>query len=280
MRFTVSFAAAALVALAPAVACAQTAPAGSKLDGDHITVGGGAVYGPSYEGSDDYVVSPFPVVRGRVHGIEINPRAAGIALDLIPDGEHPKVGFQLGPVATYSGNRHRQIKDPVVRAAGKLKEAIGVGVNAGITAYGLLNDFDSVTVSADAVWNVNKAHRGLVITPSVSYLTPLSRGTVITLGVHAKHVDDDYADYYYSVSPAQNAASGLPLYQAKGGWASYGAAALVGIDFDGDLTNGGLAGFVAGSYDKLTEDARRTPYTSLRGDADQWLVALGLAYTF
>lgn len=274
--------AAAAGALAPLPALAQTAPEGSILDGDHITVGAGGVYGPSYEGSDDYVFSPFPIVQGRLKGVVITPRPGGVALDLVRDSEDAKVGFQLGPVASYSGNRKRQVEDDVVKATGKLKESIDIGVNAGFTVYKLLSGYDSLTFSADAKWNVNKAHRGAVISPMVSYATPLSKGALVVVGATAKHVDDDYADYYYSVTPAQSAASGgaLPVYQAKGGWVSYGANALVGVDLDGDLTNGGLAVFALGAYNRLTNDAKRTPFTSLRGDANQWYGGAGVAFTF
>ena len=75
-------------------------------------------------------------------------------------------------------------------------------------------------------------------------------------------------------------ASGLPSFQASSGWKNVGVNALVGVDFDGDLTNGGLAGFVTGGYTKLLNDAKRTPLTSIRGDADQWLAGAGLAFTF
>lgn len=283
MRFAMSLAA-SLLALVPAAAFAQAenAPEESKLDGDYLVVGVGGIYGPSYEGSDDHVFSPFPIVKGSLAGIDINPRPGGIGLDLIPDGDHPKVGLQFGPVATYTGNRHRQIKDPVVRAAGKLKESIDVGFNAGFSVYELLNPYDSLTFSADAKWNINDSHHGTVINPGIGYTTPLSKGMVVSIGANLKHVDDDYADFYYSVSPAQSAATGgvLPVYQAKGGWVSYGANALVGLDLDGDLTNGGLSLFALGGYSKLMGDAKRTPYTSLRGDDNQWTVGGGVSYTF
>lgn len=278
--------AASLLALAPAAAFAQdgdgNAPAGSKLDGDYLVVGAGGIYGPSYEGSDDQVFSPIPIVQGRIGGVEINPRAGGIGLDIIPDDKDAKVGLQFGPVVSYTGNRHRQIKDPVVRASGKLKEAIDVGFNAGFTVYDLLSDYDSLTFSADAKWNVNKAHKGTVITPQVSYATPLSKGSLLVVGANLKHVDDDYADYYYSVNPGQSAATGgiLPVYQAKGGWVGYGGSALLAYDLDGDLTNGGLSLFAIGNYTRLTGDAKRTPFTSLRGSANQWTVGGGVAYTF
>ena len=269
-----------LAAPIPAYAQSDVAPEGSVFDGDYLMVGIGAAYGPSYEGSDDYIVSPIPAVLGKIRGIEITPRKGGIALDLIPDGQDPKIGFSFGPVASYSSKRHSHIKDPVVRAAGKLKESIDLGVNGGVTFYKLLNAYDSVTVSADVEWNANSASRGMIVTPGINYITPLSRAALVTVRLDAKHVDDDYANYYYSVSPAQSIASGLPAFQAKGGWASAGASALIGYDLDGDLLNGGLVLFVGANYERLMEDAKRTPYTAIRGSADQWTVGTGLAYTF
>lgn len=280
-----------ILSLAAGVAAVQASPARAQaqppeivaenvLDGDHLTVGVGGVYGPSYEGSDDYVFSPFPIVQGSLRGIGINPRQGGVALDLIRGAKEDKVSLSFGPLATYSGNRRRQIEDPVVRAAGKLKSALDVGFSAGFTINRLLNDYDGLTVAVDAEWNVNKAHRGAEVSPQIGYTTPLSRGVLLAVGVSAEHVDDDYADYYYGVTPAQSLASGLPTFAAKGGWVSYGANALVGVDLDGDLLNGGFALFALGSYSRLTGDAKRTPYTALRGDADQWSVGAGVAYTF
>lgn len=268
--------------LVPAAAHAQTAvaPEDSVLSGDHLTIGAGAVYGPSYEGSDDHVVTPVPVVQGRLKGIDITPRPGGVALDFIADGDDPRIGFSLGPVATYSGNRKRQIEDPVVRSLGKLDAAIDVGVNAGVTFYKPLHDYDSLTVSVDVKWDVAGAHGGMIVIPQVSYFTPLSRAAFVNFGVSAKHVDDDYGDYYYSVSPAQSAASGLPVFQGKGGWVKAGANLLAGYDLDGNLLNGGFSIIALASYDRLMGNAKRTPFTSIRGDADQWLIGAGLGYTF
>jgi outer membrane scaffolding protein for murein synthesis (MipA/OmpV family) len=60
------------------------------------------------------------------------------------------------------------------------------------------------------------------ISPSLNYITPLSKKLIATISISAKHVNRDYANYYYSVSGQQSLASGLPLYQARGGWASVG----------------------------------------------------------
>lgn len=268
--------------MAPGVALAQSAvvPEDTALDGDYLTVGVGAIYGPSYEGSDDYVATPVPVVMGKLKGIEITPRPGGAALNVLPDGKDTKVGFSFGPVATYSGNRNSQIEDPVVRSLGKLDAALYLGGNAGVTVYRLLHGYDSLTASADVKWDVAGAHGGMVVIPQISYFTPLSQGAIVTLNVSAKHVDGDYADYYYTVTPEQSADSGLPQFDAKGGWASMGAGFLAGYDLDGNLLNGGAAIFLLGSYNRLLNDAKRTPFTAIRGDADQWLIGAGVGYTF
>lgn len=259
---------------------AQEAPEENVLDGDYLTVGVGAVYVPTYRGSDDYVVSPVPLVRGHFKGVDINPRVAGVALDFIQDPKDAKIGFSLGPVATYSANRAGRIKDPVVRAAGKLDPAIEVGFNAGITAYKLLSDYDALTVSADVKWDVNGAYKGMTVNPAISYATPLSTALVGVLAVSARRVDNDFASYYYSVTPLQNAASGLPVYRAKGGWDSVNTSLLLAYDLSGDVRDGGLSLFGVANYSRMLNDAKDTPFTSIRGDANQWIIGGGVAYTF
>lgn len=273
---------AAAAFLAPAAAFAQSDPAAEEnvRDGDYLTVGVGAVYGPSYDGSDDMVATPIPMVMGKISGIVITPRSGGLGIDLIPDAKDARIGLSAGPVISYSRNRSRQIKDPVVRAAGKLDDAIEVGGMGGVTAYGLLNPYDGLTVSGDVRWDVAGAHKGMMWSPSISYFTPLSKGTLVALSVSARHVDDDYAQYYYSVTPGQSAASGLPQFNAKGGWDSAGVSLLGSYDLDNNLLNGGFALFGLVSYSRMLNDGKDTPYTSLRGDADQWLFGAGVGYTF
>ena len=67
---------------------------------------------------------------------------------------------------------------------------------------------------------------------------------------------------------------------AVGGWKSFGASFLGGVDLSGDARDGGWGAFGLVSYSKLTGDAKRSPVTSIRGDADQWFLAAGISYTF
>lgn len=264
-------------------ATAETAPsAGTVFDDNWLTIGAGGALTASYDGSDDYVLTPLPLVQGKLGGVSINPRAAGIALDFIPDAAG-KTGFSLGVAARLNRNRAVQIKDDVVAAYGELDTAIEVGPTVGVTIPGVLHQYDSLSLNADVLWDVAGAHGGMTINPSVTYFTPLSRAVAASFALSARRVDDDYAAYYYSVPvapPSVPAGSRLPVYNARGGFDKAGANLLVGFDFDGDLTNGGLAAFVLGGYSRMLGDAADTPFTSIRGSRDQWFLGAGLGFTF
>lgn len=254
----------------------------SVFDGDWFTIGAGVAYNASYDGSDDYVITPLPFLQGKLGGVAINPRPAGIALDFIDDAAGAPVSVSLGVAGRVNRNRVSQIKDPVVSAYGKLETAIEVGPTAGLSFNGVLNQYDSLSLGVDALWDVNGAHKGMTVTPSITYFTPVSRGAVVSLSVSARHVDDDYAAYYYSVPVIATLApeDTLPGFTASGGFDKIGANLLAGYDFDGDVTNGGLAGFLLAGYSRMQGDAERTPFTSIRGSADQWFVGAGIGYTF
>lgn len=266
----------------PASPSATVSSSGTVFDGDWMTVGIGAALNASYDGSDDYVITPLPLLQGRLGGVAINPRPAGLALDFIPDRDG-EVGISLGVAGRLSRNRVSQIEDEVVSAYGKLDTAIEIGPTAGVTIPGVLHRYDSLSMSVDALWDVAGAHEGMTITPAVTYFTPVSRGAAISFSLSARHVDDDYASYYYSVpiAPATvPAAQRLPVFNAGAGFDKLGATLLAGIDFDGDLTNGGLAGFLLGGFSKMVGDAANTPFAAVRGSDSQWLIGGGVGYTF
>lgn len=268
-----------LLIAAPAVAQDQTREP-TVFDGDYLTVGVGAAIGPSYEGSDDYVVFPFPAVNGRIAGIGISPRAGGLALDFINDPTDAKISFQLGPVARIRFDRNRQIKDEVVARLGKRDVAVELGGMVGFSINRVTNPYDSLNFSVDVRHDVAGAHDGLVISPGVSFQTPLSKGIYTALSVSAEHVDGKYARYYYSVTPGESVASGLPVYNARSGWKNINAGILTGFDLDGDLTNGGFAVFAGANYSRLLGNFADAPVVSQRGSSNQFTGIIGIGYTF
>jgi outer membrane scaffolding protein for murein synthesis (MipA/OmpV family) len=258
----------------------QSPDAPTAFDGDYLTVGVGGAYGPGYEGSDSYVFFPVGAVQGRLGGIGISPRPAGVALDLINDPVDSKVTFNFGPVARGRFDRTRQIRDPIVQALGKRDTAIEVGATGGISFKGLTNPYDSLSFGVDVRWDVAGAHKGRAIQPTVSFMTPLSPAFAVAINASADYVDDKYADYYFGVTPAGAAASGLPAYDARSGWKTAGTSLVTFYDLDGNLANGGFALIGGVSYSRLLGNFARSPIVSERGSRDQFLIGAGIAFTF
>lgn len=271
---------------APAFAQDETAQAADTSNrgvfaGDWVTVGIGAGYAPSYDGSDDYVLFPAPLAQGSIGGIDFGARGPGLYADLIADSNSASnVKFLAGPLFRVRMDRNSKIKDPVVRLLGKEDVAIEVGATLGVSFAKVINPFDNLSISTDVQWDVAGAHKGRVISPSISYSTPLSTAIFTSVSLSATHVDGNYADTYFSIDPVGSAASGLPQFDADGGWKSYGASLLGGVDLSGDARDGGWGVFALVNYARMTGDAKRSPVTSLRGDADQWFLAGGISYTF
>ena len=292
LRLFAAVSAVAACALAtPAIAqdtqVEEPVPAGppqTVFDGDFLSVGVGVGYNASYSGSDDYNVNILPIVQASVWGIDINPRPAGIAIDVIPDPENG-VAFSAGPLLRLRSDRTdaEDINDEIVARYGELDRAVELGGSVGVSLPKVLHQYDSLSFNLDAAWDVAGAHGGMFWSPGVTYFSPLSRATAASLSLSANFIDDDFADYYYSVPtintllPEEDV---LPGFQAEGGMQSYGVNLLLAHDLSGDVTDGGLSLVGIGGWSKLVNDAADTPFTSIRGNNDQYFVALGVGYTF
>jgi outer membrane scaffolding protein for murein synthesis (MipA/OmpV family) len=259
-------------------------PPATVFDETWLTIGLGAGLTPSYAGSNDYIANPVPLIIGRVAGIGISPSGAGLVFDLnsrSPSAAPSKgVRVSFGPAFRLRNDRANRISDDVVARAGELDTALEVGAAAGVGFPGVLNRYDQLTIAVQARWDVLGAHDGMIIEPQIGYRTPLSRSIILQVQASAEFVDDSFADYYFAISPAQSAATGLPQFAAEGGLNRVGTTMILARDLDRDLQNGGLSVFGIGGYSRLMGDSADTPFTSVRGSADQFLAGLGLAYTF
>ncbi|WP_260597070.1 MipA/OmpV family protein [Sphingomonas endolithica] len=250
--------------------------------GDSLTIAVGAATVPSYEGSDKNRIIPAAAIRGSISGINFSTRGARLFVDLVPNASGPGLDFQLGPVVGVNTDRtsRKSIDDKRVEALGKRDTAIELGGYVGIARTGVItSDYDTLGVSVAYTQDVNKAHKSYLITPQINYGTPLSRKAFVGLSVGATYVGGEYADTYFSVTPAGSLASTLPTYNAGKGWKNYSVSALATYSLTGDLLHG-LSLVAGGSYSKLLNDFADSPVTRIAGDRDQLIGAVGLAYTF
>lgn len=247
------------------------------------TIGLGAGLVPSYAGSDDYIAFPLPLVVGRVGGVGIRPNGAGITLDVLsakPTLGKRKTRLAFGPTFRFRNDRNLDVGDNVVEAAGKLDAALEVGLNAAVSFPGVLRPLDTLSIGVQARRDVLGAHEGTVIEPQISYASPLGKAFVLQVQTGIEFVDDSFADYYFSVTPAQRLASGLPTFTAEGGLNRIGTLAILNYDLSGNALDGGWSVFGVGGYSRLLGDAADTPYTQARGSANQFITGLGVGYTF
>jgi outer membrane protein len=271
-----------LLVATPAVAQESTSPPidPEALEGDALTIGLGLGAVPSYEGSNDTVLSVVPGLRGRVARINFTLRGNRFVADIVPTPGGPGWDIQLGPVAQLNFNRSAAIVDAQVKRLPKLKTAVELGGYAGIGRQGLItSDYDKLNVSVAYAHDVAGAHDSYVITPSIDYGTPLSTKAYVGLSFSGDYMGTGYAQTNFSIDAAGSAASGLPAFAARKGWKDWTLAALGNVSITGDLTHG-LSVLGAVSYRRLLNDAALSPVTSVAGSRDQWTGVLGLAYTF
>jgi outer membrane scaffolding protein for murein synthesis (MipA/OmpV family) len=276
-----SYVIAAVAALLSSPGLAQSAgePLPDPNDlGDTVTLGAGVGIVPDYEGSDDYSFIPAAFARGRVGGFDFFTRATWLYVDVIRSGES-KTDFDFGPIAGVRLNRRKNVDDEFVDRLPELDAAVELGGFAGVSFRGLTNPYDVLSFRLDVLHDVGGAHKSTLITPTVDFGTPLSRTFFVGATFSMEWAGNGYADYYYSISPADALASGLPAYDADGGLKMWRLGLAANQSLTGDLT-GGLSLFGAGGYSKLTGDFKDAPIVDLRGSSSQWFGALGLAYTW
>ena len=285
MRHLISLALAACFAT-PALA--QSGPADAQTPSpedvahkDRVTIAVGGALIPDYEGANEHRAIPAAAVRGQVGGISFSTQGTYLYVDVIPRGSG-KLDFDFGPIVGARLNRTKHhLKDDIVDLLPHRKTAIEVGGFAGISYHGLTNPYDSLSLHLDVVHDVANAHKSTTFSPAVDFSTPLSRMTFASLSLSAEFVGNKYADYYFSITPADSALTGgvLPVFNAGGGMKDWKASLLLNQSITGDLTHG-LSIFGTGRYARLVGDFKRSPIVSQRGSANQWVAAAGLAYTF
>ncbi|AUW59498.1 MipA/OmpV family protein [Sphingobium sp. SCG-1] len=275
------------VVAATLLATSATTAFAQDADADHsrLTIGVGAAMVPSYEGSDDYVVTPAAAVNGKVHDFAFWSRGTALYVDAIPNTNPNGWDFQLGPYASVNLDRTGRIKDRRVKALGELDTAIELGGFAGIGKTGVITSaYDTLNFTVAYGKDVADAHDSYVITPTLQYFTPLSTKAFVTTGVSAEYVGKGYGRYYFDITPAASASTGglLPAYSRAGqdsGFKNLTFNLGTGYSLSGDLRRGWTV-FALGAYTKMLGDYKRSPVVSIAGDSDQWVAAVGIGYTF
>lgn len=270
------------IAASPASAQDAAPPADFDVNRDTVTIGAAAAYLPDYEGSDDYSVVPAPAAIGSVKGYSFLLAGNRLSVDLIRADPDSTWDVQLGPIGVLNFNRNstKGIDDPRVKLLGKRDIAIELGGYAGIGKTGIITSpYDKLSLTVSYRYDVNGVHSSGILAPTITYLTPLSRKAAVGIFASGERVERGYTATYFNVSPTQSVVSGLPVHYGRGGWKNWTLGGFGTVSLSGDLLQGWKL-VAGGTYRRLVNDTADSPLVRIAGDREQWLGAVGVAYTF
>ncbi|MEP6784968.1 MAG: MipA/OmpV family protein [Sphingomonadales bacterium] len=243
---------------------------------DTVTVGIGAAVIPRYDGSRFYYVAPVAGARGNISGISFSIVAVNASVDVIPKKAQTGGKFVFGPVAHLTLNRS-SLRQSRIALLGDISPALEAGIHVGYQQTGVITSkYDVLTLDVAVSHDVSDIHNSSIITPSITYATPLSKRMLIGLNAAASYVGAKYGQTYFGVTPAQSAISGFPAFSVGEGFNTVSAGFLAGYSLSGDLRHG-FTVFAAGNYSHFVGETARSP---LVHDDKQLIGALGIAYTF
>lgn len=250
-------------------------------DNYRVTLGIGVASLPDYEGANSNSWTPGAVAIGKVAGHDFFTRGTQLYVNLIPTNSDVGISYELGVIGGIRTDRTGRVDNRQVRALGKIDTAYEIGGYVGIAKTGVVtSDYDTLTARVAYVHDVSGTYDSYVITPQINYTTPLSIRTLVSLGVAADYAGKGFGRTYAAVTPIGTLASGLRTYDVNdSGFRRVNASFFVLQSLSGDLRRGfGVGAGVL--YGRMLGDYKNSPIVADVGDADQWLGAVGLTYTF
>ncbi len=244
--------------------------AGAALAGDggglKLQAGGLVGVTPKYEGSKDYEVFGAPILAP-ANGTDMEDRIQFRG----PDDLRLRVlefnGFQAGPLAGYRFERDQSDSERL-RGLGDVDGSFVIGGYAAYRAgpflpfvsyhYGVSGDDDT----------------GGVLRFGTELKGAFGPGLTVTAKAGASYADDDYMDAYFTVTPAQSAASkaGLAAYDAESGIKDV----FFGLSGDIPIADSWSLKWM-GTYTRLLDEAADSPIVE---SENQFFGGVGLTYSF
>lgn len=245
-----------LASAAIVVAIAQASPAAANdAPGIEFEVGGGGTVAPRYEGSSDYLLSPYPTFRLKrltfSNGFQIGG-GDGMGLSF-----YPSFGFQ---------GARKAADTPALAGLNDVGAAVELGAGVSYTAPGF-KVFGEVRRGVTG-------HDGYVGEIGADLVARPTNRLTVSAGPRASFAGNGYMDTYFGVSAAESARSVLPRFDPGSGFKSVGLEASARYDMSDNWSVESSAG-----YNRLIGDAADSPVTGL-GSRDQFTARIGLVRHF
>jgi len=272
---TFSLAALGIVVAALGPAAAQTAftlpappfdlPVLPSLSGSWTaTVGIGGEYRPDFQGSKNWMLIPIPIVSVRRAGSMGGFRGPrdGASIALIDFGD-----LRVGPAAKFVAARNSKDHSEL-SGLGDVKAAFELG---GFVEYYAV---DWLRLRGELRQGIG-GHQGAVADVSADFIVPLIDRLTISAGPRFTWKSTKAVAPYFGADAVHSLASGLPVFEAKGGAHSVGFGSQVTYRINPQWE---VRAYV--EYEKLLGAAADSPLVTRRGSSNQTTVGLGASYSF
>ncbi|MDZ7628321.1 MAG: MipA/OmpV family protein [Parvularculaceae bacterium] len=260
----------AVLPLADAAFAQEGGPRGAQPEGWSVSLGAGAVFGPIYQGADDYGLSVFPDIRLAYGDRFFASVPEGLGANLINTPS-----WKAGPIARIRFGRDDDNGGSPFLLTGETDDLAGLGdIPAAAELGGFVEHRNGAFRLRAETRRGFGAHQGIIGDLSARYARRFA-STLVTAGPTATFATADYVDRYFGIDAGQSLASGLPAFDPDGGLVSYGA----GVTAVRPLNRRVTAAFIA-NYERIAGDAADSPIVRDLGDADQVTAILSLSYRF
>ena len=237
---------------------------------DHI-VGMGVGVLPDYEGSDDYTFGIAPFLKYKFTGREqyISFVATELRVNVL---NHP--WLRLGPSLNYRFGRD-DVEDDKVDDMKDIDDTLEAGGFIGVEFVNKDNPRKRFVANLDVLTDIGGEHDGTVATLTARVWYPLAMMFDVTLGGALTYASENYMETYFGVDKKDSLRSGLKEYEADGGLKDFRLNTSIVMHLS---PHWHLAAGI--QYKRLVGDAEDSPVVDDRGDANQWLGGVGLAYSW
>ena len=225
---------------------------------------------PDFEGSSNYQAVPY--ITSHLHAGRLNFEFEGLTARL-----HFKLPswFEAGLSLNYRFGRDDDINNTVVGRLREIDDTLEAGGFFRIKLDDQSQQRDSLEFQIEAFGDTDSVHHGNNATLSAAYSFFPGQRWRYESSAETTYADGDYMDTYFSVDTDNAALSGLPHFNANGGFKDFGLNLNVTHFFSDKL---GILGRVA--YNHLIGDAAHSPIVGEQGASEQLFGGLSVLYRF
>jgi MipA family protein len=170
-----------------------------------VTLGGGVQAGPRYPGSNSTRFLPIPAVDIEYKNLLFAKQDMPLGVYFINNAQ-----WSAGLAVQYDLTERRASDDAHLAGLANLPMTPRAKLFGAYT-------WSALTVSASAAQDIGGHAEGLVLDVNAIATLPLGTQWYLSAGPGVTWGNGQYQSTYFGITPAQNAASGLPQYTARAG---------------------------------------------------------------